>query len=74
MQYLSRCIVNAFTLNIILSHVGANTYGGGRNEEVLVQECAVGPEYAIDTVSRDGVTKVLAVWKYTKVSYTIRYL
>eukprot|EP01041_Mallomonas_annulata_P000835 gene835-1626_t len=46
--------------------LGAATYGGGRNTEVLLQEFAVGQEYAVDTVSRDGVVKVLALWKFNK--------
>ena len=47
----------------------ANTYGGGTNEKVLIQEFADGIEYAMDTVSMDGEVKVLALWKYCKVSY-----
>ena len=46
---------------------GANTYGGGINEKVLIQEFADGTEYAMDTVSMDGEVKVLALWRYTKV-------
>jgi biotin carboxylase len=48
--------------------IGKNTYGGGTNDHVLIQEFADGTEYAVDSVSHDGVTKVLAVWKYSKVS------
>ena len=47
-------------------YAGANTYGGGVNENVLVQEYAEGEEYAVDTVSMDGVVKAVAVWKYHK--------
>ena len=47
---------------------GANTYGGGINEKVLIQEFADGTEYAMDTVSMDGQVKVLALWRYSKVS------
>lgn len=46
--------------------LGAPTYGGGVNDVVLVQEFLAGPEYAVDTVSSDGETKVIAVWKYDK--------
>ena len=33
---------------------------------VLVQECLVGTEYAVDVVARNGHYKVAAVWKYDK--------
>lgn len=46
--------------------LGAPTYGGGVNEAVLVQEFLQGQEWAVDTVSSDGETKVLAVWRYDK--------
>jgi biotin carboxylase len=36
------------------------------NEGALVQEFLDGPEYVIDSVSRDGVHKVTAVWLYDK--------
>lgn len=41
-------------------------YGGGLNEALVVQECLEGTEYAVDTVSRDGEIKVVALWKYKK--------
>jgi biotin carboxylase len=41
-------------------------YGGGELDRVLVQEYLRGPEYAIDTVSGGGHTKILAVWRYQK--------
>lgn len=37
-----------------------------KHEEVLVQEFAVGTEYAIDVVCKDGERKVAALWKYDK--------
>ena len=40
--------------------LGLTTY------EVLVQEYLVGDEYVVDTVSRDGVHKCVAIWKYDK--------
>jgi len=40
--------------------LGLTTY------EVLVQEYLVGEEYVVDTVSRDGVHKCVAIWKYDK--------
>lgn len=43
-------------------------YGGGVNEAVLLQEYINGTEYAVDTVSKDGVIKVVALWKYKKYS------
>jgi len=36
------------------------------NEGVLVQEYLDGTEYVIDSVSRDGVHKVTAIWEYDK--------
>ena len=41
-------------------------YGGGLNEAVLIQECVKGTEYAVDTVTREGITKIVALWKYKK--------
>lgn len=46
--------------------LNAPTYGGGVNEAVLVQEYLRGQEWAVDTVSRDGEAKVVAVWRYDK--------
>jgi len=37
-----------------------------KHKSVLVQEYAVGQEYAVDTVSKDGKLKIAAVWKYDK--------
>ncbi|GLE01015.1 hypothetical protein PINS_up009828 [Pythium insidiosum] len=39
---------------------------GIENNAVLLQEYLEGDEYVVDTVSRDGVHKVVAVWKYDK--------
>jgi len=39
---------------------------GGHNTEVLCQEFLRGNEYVIDTVSRDGEHKTMAVWVYDK--------
>lgn len=50
------------------SLLGAPKYGavGERQEAVLVQEFAEGEEYAVDTVTCDGETKVVALWRYSK--------
>jgi len=47
---------------------GSTVLGSPRKEHdsVLVQEYAVGQEYAVDTVSKDGKLKIAAVWKYDK--------
>lgn len=37
-----------------------------KHSSVLVQEYAVGTEYAVDVVSRDGHHRVAAIWKYDK--------
>ncbi|TMW58335.1 hypothetical protein Poli38472_011923 [Pythium oligandrum] len=39
---------------------------GLENTSTLVQEYLHGTEYVVDTVSRDGVHKVVAVWEYDK--------
>lgn len=39
---------------------------GGFNTEVLCQEFLRGKEYVVDTVSRDGEHKTMAVWSYDK--------
>jgi len=52
----------------IFDLMGKTTYGGGsgnaegRVDEFLIQEYLMGNEFAIDSVSRDGVHKVVAVW------------
>ena len=45
---------------------GAINALGMVNEGILVQEFLDGSEYVIDSVSRDGVHKVVAVWVYEK--------
>ncbi|KAL3823209.1 hypothetical protein ACHAXA_003488 [Cyclostephanos tholiformis] len=47
---------------------GSGVFGspGQRHDAVLIQEFANGQEYAIDTVSRDGELKIVAIWKYDK--------
>jgi len=48
----------------IFDMMGKTTYGGGAGKvsTFLIQEYLQGKEYAIDSVSRDGVHKVVAVW------------
>eukprot|EP00605_Chrysophyceae_sp_TOSAG23-4_P002260 GSChrysophyteH1.ASY1.ANO1.2504.1 assembled CDS len=41
---------------------------GSTNKGALVQEFLAGTEYALDGVSRDGVYKVTAIWKFDKIS------
>ena len=48
--------------------IGSVKYGGGINDEVLLQEYITGTEYAIDTVSCNSEIKIVAIWKYHKVS------
>lgn len=47
----------------IVGHCNAT---GSFNSEVLVQEYLSGTEYVVDSVSRDGNHKVVAVWEYDK--------
>ena len=44
-------------------------YAGGSNDVILAQQFLEGPEYAIDSVSRNGEHKVTAVWRYDKVGF-----
>lgn len=46
----------------------ANKWGtfNSPNDAVLVQEMAVGTEYAVDCVSKNGEHKLIAVWEYEK--------
>jgi biotin carboxylase len=39
---------------------------GAQNQAVVVQEFLEGKEYIVDTVSKDGVHKVIALWEYDK--------
>ncbi|KAJ1458735.1 ATP-grasp domain-containing protein [Pelagophyceae sp. CCMP2097] len=41
-------------------------YGGGSNDAVLAQQFLQGTEYAVDSVSRNGVHKITAMWRYDK--------
>jgi len=45
---------------------GAINSCGETNEGVLVMEYLEGREYVVDSVSRDGDHKVVAIWKYDK--------
>jgi len=47
---------------------GKAVYGSPteKHEQVLVQEFAIGTEYAVDIVSKAGEHKVAALWKYDK--------
>ncbi|CAK5018070.1 unnamed protein product [Aphanomyces euteiches] len=45
---------------------GSTNQLGITNSAVLVQEYLVGTEYVVDTVSRHGVHKVVAIWEYEK--------
>ncbi|CAN0350744.1 unnamed protein product [Pylaiella littoralis] len=48
--------------------LGTPKYGtpGEFNDEVVVQEFLAGTEYVVDTVSRDGEHKAVAIWRYDK--------
>jgi len=48
------------------SVVFGSTTGGERHESVLVQEFAVGTEYAVDIVSKAGEHKCAVLWRYDK--------
>lgn len=46
--------------------VGSINGLGQINEGVLVQEFLLGPEYVVDSVTRDGLHKVVAIWAYDR--------
>lgn len=46
--------------------VGSLNGLGQINEGVLVQEFLEGPEFVVDSVSKDGVHKVIALWSYDR--------
>ncbi|MFG1951992.1 ATP-grasp domain-containing protein [Micromonospora sp. NPDC048830] len=48
--------------------LGAENVFSARNEAVVAQEYLVGPEYVVDTVSRDGQHHVTDIWKYEKLT------
>ena len=52
--------------NAFLSLYKQPKFGGGVNDQVLIQEYADGPEFAVDTVAQDGDIKIVALWKYHK--------
>jgi biotin carboxylase/SAM-dependent methyltransferase len=47
--------------------VGSVTYFGERNTRALIQEYAVGREFAVNTVSRDGRHALSDLWEYRKI-------
>ncbi|HWQ08556.1 MAG TPA: ATP-grasp domain-containing protein, partial [Holophaga sp.] len=47
--------------------LGSVTMFGDQNARVLVQECAIGREFAVNTVSRDGRHVLSDLWEYRKV-------
>jgi len=47
---------------IFSSEVGTTTAYGDKVLEVIIQECFLGKEYVVDSVSRDGVHKTVVVW------------
>jgi hypothetical protein len=52
--------------------LGTTTMYGQTNTEVLVQSYLDGPEYVVDTVSRDGERYTNAVWRHVKVRHGTR--
>ncbi len=47
---------------------GSSVFGSPweKHDKVLVQEFAVGQEFAIDMICKDGEKKIAAIWKYDK--------
>jgi len=46
--------------------MGVKNVLGAENTECVIQEFLEGKEYVVDSVSRDGKHKVVAVWEYDK--------
>jgi len=44
------------------------TYFGERNARALIQECAAGREFAVNTVSREGRHVLSDLWEYRKIA------
>ncbi len=47
--------------------VGSVTYFGELNARALIQECAMGREFAVNTVSREGRHVLSDLWEYRKI-------
>ena len=65
-----RCLVFRFSHSpkfVILQPSCAQVNGlGGVNEGALVMEYLDGTEYVVDSVSRDGVHRIISIWEYDK--------
>eukprot|EP00752_Nemacystus_decipiens_P001229 g1228.t1 len=63
-----RCSGEGEAMEAFEKILGTPKYGtpGEFNDEVVVQEFLVGTEYVVDTVSRDGEHKAVAIWRYDK--------
>ncbi|MFP5258414.1 MAG: methyltransferase domain-containing protein [Acidobacteriota bacterium] len=48
--------------------VGSSTLFGERNDRALIQECALGREFAVNTVSREGRHVLSDLWEYRKIA------
>lgn len=58
----------------VLDLLGTTTMYGQTNADVLVQSYIDGPEYVVDTVSRDGERYTSGVWRYEKRRHGTRNL
>jgi biotin carboxylase/SAM-dependent methyltransferase len=48
--------------------IGSVTYFGEKNARALIQECAVGREFAVNTVSRESQHALSDLWEYRKIA------
>mmetsp|Transcript_46665 Transcript_46665/g.107091 ORF Transcript_46665/g.107091 Transcript_46665/m.107091 type:complete len:565 (-) Transcript_46665:651-2345(-) len=66
---VSICYSEQEVRNCFKALQGTQNVLGLTNKEVLLQEYLSGDEYVVDTVSRNGVHKCVAIWKYDKRRY-----
>lgn len=65
-QGVTICTEEGQVRRAALDLLGTTTMYGQTNDEVLLQSYLDGPEYVVDTVSRDGERYTVAVWQYRK--------
>ena len=64
-----KCCDEATCANAFSMLKATTRYAGGPNDVILAQQFLEGPEYAIDSVSRNGEHKVTALWRYDKIGF-----
>jgi biotin carboxylase len=65
---VSNCDTPADSVAAYEAILGRTTIFAERNEAVVAQEYLTGPEYVVNTVSRDGHHRATDLWKYSKMA------